>query len=70
MDLSLDGVVDLEDMKTEMHFVGFGAAASAYFFNSLAFTNGVNYIDMGTFLAMFFPLMYAFEIGIEELKEY
>lgn len=70
MELSIDGVVDLEDMRTEMHFVGFGAAASGYFFNSLAFGNGVNYLDMGTFLAMFFPLMYAFEIGIEELKEY
>ncbi|MFB6144378.1 MAG: hypothetical protein ABEJ98_03640 [Candidatus Nanohaloarchaea archaeon] len=70
MDLSIDGVVDLEDLRTEMHFVGFGAASSAYFFNSIAFGNGVDFISLGTFLAIFFPLMYAFEIGIDELKDY
>ena len=70
MNLSIDGIVDLEDMETEMHFVGFGAAASAYFFNSIAFGNGIKFLDLGTFLAIFFPLMYAFEMGIDELKEY
>lgn len=70
MDLSIDSFVDLEDLETEMHFVGFGAAASAYFFNSIAFGGGINFLNMGTFLAIFFPLMYAFEMAIDELKDY
>lgn len=70
MDLSVDGFVDLEDLRTEMHFVGFGAAACAYYFNNIAFNGTVDFIDLGTFLAMFFPLMYAFEMGVDELKEY
>lgn len=70
MELNIGDIPDLSNMKTEMHFAGFGAAFSAYYLTQVLFKGSFGYVELGTFLASFFPFMYGYEIAIDELKEY
>lgn len=61
--------IDLSDLDTRMHFAGFGGAVGAYLISALGFTGQLDILQLGTFLAAFFPVMYSFEIVLKSLEE-
>lgn len=60
---------DLSDLRTEMHLASISSAAAAFISAKMFISSQSLVLELGIFLAVFAPLLYAMEIAMDDLRE-
>jgi hypothetical protein len=60
---------ELSELRTEMHLAGISSAAAAFISAKMFLSSQSLILELGLFLAVFAPLLYATEIAMDDLRE-